>query len=102
MAGPLLTAETRPLAAWADPIVDVLLGVYGDRPLDVANETDRVIAAACDAFREVLDTWEAIPEGLMPPVAANEAVELALAHVADERIPHQGGRRTSRFSVGWN
>lgn len=100
LAGDLLSVDRRPLAAWADPVVDLLLAIYGGRPLVVAEDSDRITAEACEAVRGVLDGWDAVPASLMPDVSAADAIELLLAEVQNGRIPAARGDEDIEI-LGW-
>jgi ATP-dependent helicase/nuclease subunit B len=82
-----LGGKPRRLADWAEPILDLLVGVFGGQPLIADVEPERTILAACSKFRDVLDEHRAIPSELMPSLESVQAIRLVLGEVVSETIP---------------
>ncbi len=82
-----LAGPSRPLVEWGQPILDLLAKLLGHRPMDPAAEPDRQCLAACEALREAVLGWRAIPPSLVPPVGGVQAVRLLLRQVQDQAVP---------------
>lgn len=83
--GPL--AGASPLGQWAEPILQLLLKMFGHRPLDPAAEPDRTTLAACSALREAFEAQQRIPPGMAPAVSGAEAIRLALRELEGAMVP---------------
>jgi hypothetical protein len=77
-----LGGRPQPLPNWGEPLVALLIDVFGREPLDPANRTDRPILAACEAVHGVLAGYRAVPERLCPSVTGADAVRLILRQIA--------------------
>ncbi|MHB1034566.1 MAG: PD-(D/E)XK nuclease family protein [Pirellulales bacterium] len=95
-----LDGEPRPLGRWSEPILDLLVAVYGQAPLNSAEEPDRTIVAACDQIRDGLREHLAIPEALAPVVAGAEALGLLLRRLEGGRIAPLANRDVIEM-LGW-
>jgi hypothetical protein len=90
-------AGERPLSGWADPIVDLLLAVYGRNELDLHGpdgERAHQVVESCRRIGRFLEQFAELPDALDPPVAAPTALALLLAALESERIPPRGTGRT--------
>jgi ATP-dependent helicase/nuclease subunit B len=76
----------QPLSAWTGPLSDLLLNLYGGRPLDREIEGERVTLEACEAINKALLDHGSIPAELMPRVSAEEAIRLALSQAESATI----------------
>ena len=94
-----LQSDSRPLAAWAEPILDFLTAVFGRTMLRSEVEPDRTILAACDEIRDALAEQLAIPAELMPSVASIEAMRLVLRQIEGTCIPPPD--RGAMELLGW-
>jgi ATP-dependent helicase/nuclease subunit B len=82
-----LTGKRRPLDQWADPLRSILIGVYGERPLDRENEHDRYLTASLQQIAEALTDLSLVPRQLQPAVDARQACRIVLQRLAGEGIP---------------
>lgn len=82
-----LAGPCRPLVDWGQLILDLLARLLGQRPLDPAAEPDRKRLAACEALRETVLGWRAIPPWLVPQVSGVQALRLLLHQVQAEAVP---------------
>lgn len=95
-----LRGGRQPLDRWGEPIIGVLVEVFGRSGLDRDREPDRTILAACRSVHEVLRRHGAIPGELMPEVTGAEAVQLVLREIAAEMIPPLPDRDAVEL-LGW-
>jgi len=96
-----LSGDPRPLGRWSEPIVNVLLAVYGETELDRDNPRQRVLLEACQALHQVLvDHQQNVPEMLAPVVAAQQAIAFALDKVKSTRVPPPADEAAIEL-VGW-
>lgn len=82
-----LAGPCRPLVDWGQPILDILAKLMGDRPLDPSAEPDRQRLAACEAVREAVLSWRAIPPRLVPQLGGVEALRLLARQVQHLAVP---------------
>ena len=82
-----LFGKPRKPQAWAPVLEALLLEVYGDRPLDPTNVSDRQTIAACDQIQSAIERIAQLPEKLVTPVNAGHAMLMVLSEVGDEEIP---------------
>ncbi|MFW6125363.1 MAG: hypothetical protein ACOC46_04375, partial [Pirellulales bacterium] len=84
-------AGRRPLGEWSEPILEMLAGVFGDRPLDRDTEPDRGVVMACERLREGLREIAAVPaeltENVAPAVDAPAAIRLLLDRLEGQFLP---------------
>lgn len=78
LVGPLKSQAPRPLSAWAQPIADVILNIYGRTPLNRQIPADRLLLESCDALAALLRELHALPAPLAPAVTASQAIRLLL------------------------
>lgn len=82
-----LQGDARTLADWAEPIVDLLLKVYGTRELDREDPTDQILIDACRKIQQACVEHTSLPEQLLPVVSAPQAIQLTLEQIRSEIIP---------------
>lgn len=70
--------EDRPLGQWGQPIMDVMVEVFGAEELLTTREPDRTILAACGQLGDLLRGFHEIPPRLEPKTSAAEAIRLVL------------------------
>lgn len=93
-----LQGSPRALREWIDPILDVLINLYG--PLEAAGKLPPEIPKACLAIREVVRDWRLPPEALQPVISGSAAVRLLVQQLADTHQPAE--RRAEAVElVGW-
>ncbi|MHC4993445.1 MAG: PD-(D/E)XK nuclease family protein [Planctomycetota bacterium] len=88
MAGEL-TDKPRALDGWAQPILDVVLRVYGREPLDRTDTGQRVVLEALDHVLAVLNDIGELTGGFAPRVSAAEALRLVIRQVSEADIAPQ-------------
>jgi hypothetical protein len=82
-----LLKEPQPLGAWAEPLRQVLIAIYGSRQIDRIQPGQRYLLKALESIRDALDALGEIPEPLQPTVDARQACRIVLAQLAAEGIP---------------
>ena len=81
-----LSGPRRRLDEWCEPILGLLVEVFGKAERDPGNPADRGVLTACRQLCDVLGEDLRIPAELMPQVSAGEALGLVLQQAAGERI----------------
>lgn len=79
--------ESRPLSQWGQPILELLIGLYGEHVHDLTRPDDRLVHAACVQVREVLAEWRDLPESLDVQSSASQALRLLLQRLSEAAIP---------------
>ncbi len=74
-----LSGERRPLSDWAEPILHLVVEIYGPGDLDREVPRDRLILAACDAIAECLAEYRQIDPQLAPRTTGAEALRILIA-----------------------
>jgi len=92
-------AERR-LDQWNEPIVELLVEVYGGSPLDENDPAQRTTLEVLKSIRAALEQFAALGEELMPTVSAGEAIALVLEQLADQNIAPQADRAAIEM-LGW-
>ena len=82
-----LRGTSRLLAEWTQPILELIVKVFGRAPLNTDIEPDRSVLASCNKIREVLDEYRQVPAELMPSLQSTEVMRLVLRQVDGEMIP---------------
>ncbi len=95
-----LSRPKQPLDNWAEPILKLLLDVYGDEPLDENQEPGRTIVLACGQIHEVLKTHLEIDKSLVPTVTGASALRILLRQLEGEAIPPQAAAEAIEL-LGW-
>jgi len=93
-------AGRRPLAEWAEPLLELMLTVYGGRKLDRNDAADRVVIQACESIHAVLQQLHGLDPRTRPVVDAATALQLALQLAEGESIPPPP-RRDAIELLGW-
>ena len=99
LCGPLV-GPPRPLADWASLVLDLLVAIFGRKPLRTEDEPDRTILLSCQQVRDVLTEQAAVPKDIMPPVASVEALRLMLRQIESACIPPPPDRGATEL-LGW-
>ena len=73
-----LRGRKQTVTAWVQPIRELLLGIYGIRPLNRDEAQDRKTFKACELIQEVLAVIEDLPSALAPKITGAEALRLVL------------------------
>ncbi len=79
--------EPRALGEWGQPLVDLMLQMFGRGTLNPTVEPDRTVLAACQEIHKLLQEQAAVPTALMPCVTGAEAIRLVLRQVESATIP---------------
>lgn len=90
MLGDLGSDESRPLPRWVDPILKLLVKVYGETKLQPErSEDDRLLHAALSSLRKALDEIAALDEepGQGLDFTASLALHVLLRSVASDAAP---------------
>jgi RecB family exonuclease len=91
---------SRSLADWAEPLLEMLLTVYGTRTLDRNNAADRVVIQACDAMHGVLRQFHCLDPRARPVLDRAAALRLAL-RLAECTAIAPPPRRDAIELLGW-
>ena len=95
-----LSRPQQSVTAWAEPILRLLLDVYGDEPLDENQEPGRTIVLACGQIHEVLKTHLEIDKSLVPIVTGAGALRILLRQLEGAAIPPQAAAEAIEL-LGW-
>ncbi len=95
-----LRGDQRPLEHWGEPLVEVLLDLFGQSRLDRNVKRDRTVLAACERIHAVLREHSAICKELTPKVSGADAIRLLLDRVAVEMIAPLPARDAVEL-LGW-
>ncbi len=66
------------LADWGNPIIETIVNVYGERPLDRGDETDHYTLHAIRAIQQGLLEQKSAPAEITPSIAATQAIRMLL------------------------
>ncbi len=75
------TKRRKPLVDWKTPIAQLFQTLFQDRTLDHDQLT------ALRATREVMESWDEIPDPLLPRLHAADAIQLLIESLGDQRVP---------------
>lgn len=81
-----LSGKIRPLAQWTQPWSEVLVSIYGTKPLDSHNVEDRQIIKACDAVFTALGNQRQVPDDFDTETSAMQAMDWAIQAAAEIRV----------------
>jgi len=95
-----LRGKPRPIGNWVQPILDLLVSIYGDRDWDREQLVDHEVLTACQHLRDAALELAETRQELAPAVSATDALRLVLAQVADAAIPPRGGDPAIEL-LGW-
>ncbi len=96
----LLQPEPRRLSHWAGPVLDLLVEVFGGRPLDTAVPADRATLAACEEVKSAAEGLVSVPGPLMPSVTGAAALRLILRELESGTVPPPADRGALEL-LGW-
>ena len=85
---------SRPLPEWAEPLADILRGVYGSHELDEARAEDRQLRRGLAGIAAVLQDIRRLDPNLTPRLSGREALAYALGRLDGPCLPddaHEGG-----------
>ncbi len=91
-----LEGRKQAVTAWVRPIREVLLDLFGIRPLDRNDPQDRRALKACELIQERLAVIEDLPPALAPPVTGAEALRLVLREARGAVGIRRAGRKRGR------
>lgn len=101
LLAPLQPLEAgRPLREWASAILELLLNVYGEDPLDRARPEERELVEALVSIRNRLAELSEVPSALDTPVQASEALDVVLREAKGDAIPPEPEARAVEL-LGW-
>lgn len=80
-------AGSRPPREWAEPIHQLLITVYGHRPLDRADAADRLVIEACERLNEAMVALHAAPAEAGAACDASVALRLVLGVASSQAVP---------------
>ena len=95
-------AARRPLSYWSEPIVEVLLAVFGGRTLDPNVDDQRTLLLACEKIHAVLRKHQDLHDHprLEPSLTGAEALRLVLRGVQGESVTPKADRDAVEL-LGW-
>lgn len=82
-----LVERPRPVNQWAEPIWDLVMRVYGQRPLQADVLADRATYAVCKQLRECLQEYSKVPSVIMPSISASQAIRWLLEELSSALVP---------------
>ena len=91
---------TRRLAEWAPLLLEVLVEVYGDRPLDTAIPEEKRILESSERIRAAAAALHRLPEAVDEPCGAVQAIRLLLAEVERDDLPPEADTAAVEL-LGW-
>jgi hypothetical protein len=95
-----IDTDERPIAEWAQPLLQVLAEIYGTRQLQRHAPADRSTLAACEAIREVLASYSYIPESLQPRLSATRVIRWTLDQLSGMPSPAPADEAAIEM-LGW-
>lgn len=95
-----IAGRVRLLPQWTAPVIELLVELFGRRPLNREDDHDRAILVACDKIRAALETFEQLRDSLAPRVSGADALRLVLREIEGELIPPPAGE-TAIEMLGW-
>ncbi len=94
-------AKERRLAAWTQPLLDLLGFLYGDRTLNTSEPVDAAIARGLLVLRDAVSVWKTLPASLdTASWPATEALHLLRQELAAVALPDPGGNVAVEL-LGW-
>lgn len=91
---------TRPLSEWMPTILEILVRVYGGRPLDTSRRGVRRMVDAVLRIRSAATRLATLPRLLDPEVGAADALRVLLSDLRTERIPPEPEEHAVEL-LGW-
>jgi hypothetical protein len=88
-----LRVKPQRLAAWSQPIIDLLQSVYKDN-------CDLATLDYLEKLRDILQAHTSLPEPLDPPLAAEEAIQWTLQQLRTEALPPPSNEDAVEL-LGW-
>ena len=95
-----LQGPARAPAEWAEPIVKVLLTIYGNKPWNRNDDADRQVVEACEAVVDAIHSLRELRVELAPQIRGGEALEWLEESLAGKRIPSRSDPGAIEIS-GW-
>ena len=68
----------QPLKEWADPWIEIIMKLFGERELDRHNLHDRLLFKSCDAINQAFSDHQKMPADWEFKLSAHEALDLAI------------------------
>jgi len=102
LLGELRGAARRPLSDWSEPIVEVLLAVFGGGTLDPDVEDQRTVLLTCEKIHSVLRKHLSLHDypRLEPSVTGAEALRLVLRGAQSDSVAAKADREAVEL-LGW-
>ena len=95
-----LRRRKQPVTDWIAPIRELLLGVFGIRPLDRDHPEDRKTLSVIERIEEALVIIEDLPPSLAPRITGAEAVRLVLRELEVQLVIDPPGENQVALA-GW-
>jgi RecB family exonuclease len=95
-----LSGPARPMDQWSEPIIALLVDVFGQTPLDSSLEADCTVLATCEKVRGILQSHSSVPAELMPSVSGADAIRMVMEQLAGETIAPPPDRGAVEL-LGW-
>lgn len=90
----------RPVQEFQAPLRDLLLAVYGGRPLDVNQTIDRINLEACSHIATAMERLASAPSALLPRAPASQVLRWIYNEVAAEAVPPEENLQAVHL-LGW-
>lgn len=95
-----LAESKRPIAEWTEPLIQVVLEIYGQRKLRREIAAQRAILVACQTIADALHDLAELPASLAPHVSAREVVALVLNEIGGNRVGNPAEESCVEI-IGW-
>jgi RecB family exonuclease len=95
-----LRGKAKPLADWAQPILDILIGVFDQGEFDRTKEPDRTVVSASHQICEALQDLADVPSNLMPSLTGSQAIRIVLNQLGMATVPPPPDHQAIEL-LGW-
>ncbi|MBI4332545.1 MAG: PD-(D/E)XK nuclease family protein [Chloroflexi bacterium] len=95
-----LRGEPHHLHQWTDPILELLLQVYGRSGLNTQDDAQRTILVGCEQIQEAVQEHLRVDHSLAPHVSGATALRLVLRTLEDQTIPPRFDQSAIEL-LGW-
>ena len=86
LLAPLMSNDTQPLAAWGEPLLQVLRNLFGHLNLQSTSPEQLDIIGACEELQKLINHFAMLPPAIDVAVDATTALEHLIASAAEKMI----------------
>ena len=90
----------RPLKEWADPWIEIIMNLFGDRELDRRSLHDRLLFKSCDAINQAFSDHQEMPADWEFELSAHEALDLAIQATGLQTLTDEPSHKAVEIA-GW-